>query len=230
MWSASIPPPQRTPNFAAWQDREFSSADYQMLLSLDENLVPPLHKFLVNALPPVPLESCSEEVCGLCSSSFANEKSLRRFPCSANHIVHESCALGILMEAQSSGTNSGAAGALCPLCNDNVWLFPSLRRQPLDRNTPLSSINAKVSDAIKCINKSEDTPQTRITDKRNQSGPIKDVFHACIIGTRQSRCLMPYKGRIMNGEGTRSSTNINKDRFTNQREIVIRKSLAVKGH
>jgi len=150
VWKAAVPPIDRTNIYSMLQGRELSENDYHLLLSLDGDNLPPLHRHLVQALEkvdPGSLDNISEIRCNICTSLLSVDPALRRMRCRNNCIVHESCALSTFIEAESEGNEGsgrGAAGVCCPCCDDDTPIFPSLRRQPRrkrEQNTDVSISN-----------------------------------------------------------------------------------------
>ena len=67
VWTAAVPPIDRSNTFSLLQSRELSDTDYQLLLSLDGDNVPPLHRHLVQALEKVEFTAVgSEDKCTIC--------------------------------------------------------------------------------------------------------------------------------------------------------------------
>jgi E3 ubiquitin-protein ligase ZSWIM2 len=129
-WSPSVPPIDRTRLFGTLQGRDFTDTDYHTLLSLDGDNVPPIHKHMIQALEKVLLNTVKEEdKCVICSTRLLSDTSLRLLPCAESHIVHESCALSMFIEAQSSDEGSISSVTCCE-CDDGVPLFPVLVRIP----------------------------------------------------------------------------------------------------
>lgn len=111
------------------QYREFDAADYDTLLSLDNEKIPSLHNHLVQSLASVKMGDGM--LCSICNASCSSLEKLRNLPCrSAKHVAHEACIIGLLIETQASRTY-GNVGAQCPTCNDKSWLFPSLVDDPI---------------------------------------------------------------------------------------------------
>jgi len=141
-WKSAVPPVDRTQTFSILQSRELTENDYTILLGLDASNVPPLHRHLVQGLKktnPILMRSQRNiEKCAICNSSLMIDNSLRLLPCGNNCCVHESCAMNIFVEAQSSGTGKIPA-VCCPICNDGVPLFPALKRQPKRRKPSVST-------------------------------------------------------------------------------------------
>ncbi|GMI29041.1 hypothetical protein TeGR_g7697 [Tetraparma gracilis] len=129
VWSAAIPPVDRTALYANLQGRELSENDYSLLLSLD-GAPPPVQRHLVQAFPKVDKATLpSDATCVVCQSPVANDPEIRRFPCRGNCAVHGSCALSLLIEHASS--EQGVASAVCPGCGgEDGRLFPALQRRP----------------------------------------------------------------------------------------------------
>ncbi|GMH52673.1 hypothetical protein TrST_g1459 [Triparma strigata] len=140
VWTAAVPPIDRSNTFSLLQSRELSDNDYQLLLSLDGDNVPPLHRHLVQALEKVEFTAVgSEDKCTICMNLLSIDTALRRLPCAGRCVVHESCALSTFIEAQSEG--GGSATVTCQSCGDGEALFPSLKRCPRRRKpeTPVAA-------------------------------------------------------------------------------------------
>jgi len=161
------------------QNRELSDSDYTTLISLDEGQNDSVSKHLMNALSPILLSSFaggnSEYDCAVCKIAMSAKSRARILPCTMKHLVHESCALGILSEAQMSG-RWGVAGAICPCCNDDRWLFPSLMsRKPLEKSADRKvSKNKENPPAIK--------KQINSVDSLRNSSCGSVAFDECIVG------------------------------------------------
>ena len=119
------------------QYRDLSSADYHELLALDEETSdPPLHKHLVNALPTVVTSDYPGQKCPFCQITLTVDRTAKKFPCSSQHVVHQTCAMNVILSALAASECGGAAAAnlICPCCpvsdEKTTFLFPSLLREP----------------------------------------------------------------------------------------------------
>ena len=175
MWSAAISPAsKRLQNLSDLQQRDFTDQDYNVLLSLDEASIP-LHNILVTALPKAQVTAGKVMSCILCSSHLKTDMALRQLPCRAKHIVHDSCALSVLIEAESSGTPFGAAGACCPVCTDAVPFFPALKREPCKRS---------ISKVARLEVVTEQLEQTELDEQVNKNE--EGHFEGLIVGHNHS--------------------------------------------
>mmetsp|Transcript_16282 Transcript_16282/g.29528 ORF Transcript_16282/g.29528 Transcript_16282/m.29528 type:complete len:610 (-) Transcript_16282:867-2696(-) len=132
------------------QYRDLSSADYHELLSLESStlIAPPLHEHLLNALPEILTSDYPGQKCPYCSISLAVDRTARQFPCRpSQHIIHQTCAVSILLSALSASECEGSAvgSIVCPFCPvsdaKSALLFPSLQREP-ERDQPARKIDA----------------------------------------------------------------------------------------
>lgn len=149
-WSAAVSPAsKRLEHLSGLERREFTDADYNLLLSLDQQETP-LHQHLIKAFPEVSQKDYSDTCCPLCSTNLSVDSSARRLPCNANHVVHVSCALGMLIEAESAVFPLGAAGVCCPVCADGAPLFPALvQKTKRLESSKRSEVSKKTSDHAK---------------------------------------------------------------------------------
>lgn len=168
VWKAAVPPVDRTNIYSMLQGRDLSENDYHLLLSLDGDNVPPLHRHLVQALEKVALndlENISETRCNICTSLLSIDPDLRRMCCKNRCVVHESCALSFFIETESDSSGRGAASSSCPCCDDERPLFPSLRRQPRrKRETPQGEENANLN----CVSAAD--PGDEVLSRRQACG------------------------------------------------------------
>jgi hypothetical protein len=130
------------------QYREFDASDYDTLLALDNEAGPPLHQHLIQTLHSVVDRNGDNHengtiYCSICSSSCSQYESLKYLNCrSERHIAHETCIVGLLIEAQSTRTY-GNVGAQCPTCQNKSWLFPMLVDDPIAlKSMPISTSSA----------------------------------------------------------------------------------------
>ena len=83
VWKAAVPPVDRSRVFSGLQSRDLSDRDYHLLLSLDADNVPPVHRHLVQALEKVDIsEVLRTDTCKICTSFLSVDPALRRLPCS----------------------------------------------------------------------------------------------------------------------------------------------------
>ena len=123
-WEVSIPRSRKSSNLDLrdLQTREINNQDYEMLLSLDNNVTPLLHNHLTRAIQTVNNKS---GICSICSKSLDSFKGrIKHLPC-RSHFAHEECIISLLMEKSSLGCIEEAS---CPECS--FKLFPDLSRPP----------------------------------------------------------------------------------------------------
>jgi len=127
------------------QNRELDASDYHDLLSLDDVNTLPLYQHLLCALERIDLIGSVGD-CAICASPLTNDVCAVRLPCINSHIVHESCALTMLIDAESSNTDGAAT---CLACQDKKWIFPALKRRPKKRqeSKPAASEAVENSEA-----------------------------------------------------------------------------------
>mmetsp|Transcript_14807 Transcript_14807/g.21172 ORF Transcript_14807/g.21172 Transcript_14807/m.21172 type:complete len:649 (-) Transcript_14807:89-2035(-) len=175
---------QRSRIMSQLQERDIHDTDYNTLLSLDHchGSNPPAHAHLIHALPSKTIAEMKTKdkdfvkPCVLCSCPLSKDHGIKQFPCSKQHVAHESCVIALLIEAESG--RQGGACAFCPCCREtseeNSWLFPSLMRRQAVRfksNNPTPS---------SCHNKALKSQPQSIPFHRNLIG--NDTFDGKILG------------------------------------------------
>lgn len=156
------------------QYRDFEVYDYDTLLSLDSETLPPLHVHLLQALPSVDESDVKNyTTCCICKENSIVVEKLKylRCPSSLNHVAHEACIISSLIESQSSKMY-GNAGAQCPTCQKKSWLFPMLTDDP---TAP------KVSKKNNAVRKSTMDSIKASTGSTNQL--LEKSFDLCIMGS-----------------------------------------------
>ena len=173
-WSTAIPQTISRSLYQGLQTREISDADYNTLLSLDENNIP-LHQHLIRALPSVPKAAALiDSKCLYCTCALARGDNLVRLPCKENHVMHASCVLGMLIDFESSGNKYGTAGATCTICYDGTLFFPSLRREP------------KKKPSCKLIKEKEQHSSKDPTKKASVDELVPSLVSLSVSGTGKS--------------------------------------------
>lgn len=163
--------------------RDFTSADYDLLLALANDSTPMLHEHLLQALERVNFEDRRDKTCCICLSPFTPSDSIHHLPCRFNkdHIAHDSCISNLLIEAQSSSIY-GNAGAQCPSCNDKSWIFPMLADDPTNGIWNKKKRKTKKNPSEKTHGIGSDWKI-----KESVSSCSDDLSALCIMGT--SSCI-----------------------------------------
>ena len=203
-WTAAIIPMQKRKNrmlrnerLSEVQQRDLNDSDYSFLLSLDGNSAAPpkLQSHLLQALESINtngylklLEDSNDHTCALCLHSLSIEANLKRLTCPKNHIVHESCALNMFIEAESTiASCSTSACYYCTVCGKDALLFPALRRE-LKRGSKKSLIkcarDSSGKESLPKRNKFKDKRKDSSSKYSNNIGlkSLENVFDELIIG------------------------------------------------
>lgn len=208
-WSVAIPPLNiDRSNILQLQERELTNNDYNTLLSLDQEFIPVMHHHLVQAFPKIEQAKLESNFCVICENPLTLKCSVRQLPCSEKHFIHDSCALNMLLEAQSISmdTSYGVCSSICPMCGNDELLFPSLRRESIRRKFLSKSSKASVlSDENKYSQKDFMIAKTRNRRKLDVSRECdrNKLFDGCIVGLSQksinlSNCekMLPKKQEV----------------------------------
>ena len=169
------------------QNRELDASDYHNLLSLDDVNTLPLYQHLLCALERIDLIETVGD-CAMCALPLTNDACAVTLSCINSHIVHESCALSMLIDAESSNTD-GAAGTTCLLCQDKKWLFPALKRRPKKQRESKPA----ASDALE----NSEAPLLRKEKAELSAIGLSTFRKSCFVESSPSRAPDCNKSRIL---------------------------------
>jgi hypothetical protein len=147
IWTPAVPSCTGTIEEVGYlQRRELNDADYDILLSLDDGPSPSIHQHLARVLKTAHFEIAKNQKqlsCAICSDSINEGNIIKSLPCSESHIIHESCLLGYLKQKQETEPY-GAAGATCPKCAKDFWIFPTLMKKSKNRYERMSADSTSI--------------------------------------------------------------------------------------
>ena len=129
-WTPAVAYRSGTKDIGSIQGYDLQYVDNDILLTSDDSLHPPMHRYLAKSLSTTTFKIAKDRgqvLCAICSNSFFEGSTIKVLPCSLRHVVHLACLLSLLTKEQKDLRDPVCA--TCPKCSVKDWLFPSLMNQ-----------------------------------------------------------------------------------------------------